>query len=323
MINMKFLKIMFWIIIIFFVIIAPTKLFAQNLNAIPAMFLERLQKWDSILVFKNIPYDIQIDKDSIRNQLDVYYKQNANGTQPIMLYIHGGGWNSGSKEFDFQKIKAIIDSGFIFVSTNYRLSPNPVELNNPNRIKYPDHVRDVAKAFSFLMKFLPLIGGDTSKICLIGHSAGGNIALTLGLMPQFLSDYKLDGSNIQCIINLDGAGLNIPDFIKVINGNYKNWFLNAFGTTEIEHQKASPLHQFARDRILPAILHIYQNTTHRSRFANQFADSISYYYNYIELMPIERYDHNEILNKFMDFSDYHSIEYNKKIFDFIRRFIKK
>lgn len=310
-------------IFIILILIFPKEIFTQNLSAIPAMFLERLQKWDSVFVFKNIPYDIQIDKDSVRNQLDVYFKGNDNELRPIMLYIHGGGWNSGSKEFDSQKIRSILDSGFIFVSTNYRLSPNPVDLNNLNRIKFPDHVRDVAKAFSFLMKFLPLIGGDTSKICLIGHSSGGNIALTLGLMPKFLSDYKLDGSNIQCIINLDGAGLNIPEFIKVINGSYRSWFLNAFGTTEAEHLLASPLHQFSRDRILPAILHVYQNTTHRTKFANQFADSVSFYYNYIELLEIQRFDHNEILTKFMDFSDYYSIEYNKKIFEFIRIFIKR
>lgn len=310
--------------LIFFVIInINVASYSQNINAVPSLFTERLQRFDSIMVFKDIPYDIQIDKDSIRNQLDVYFLNKTNTTQPIMIYIHGGGWNSGSKEFDSQKIRAILDSGFIFVSTNYRLSPNPVELNNPNRVKYPDHVRDIAKAFSFLMKFLPLIGGDTSQICLIGHSAGGNLALTLGLFPQFLADYKLNGSNIQCIINLDGAGLNIPDFVKVINGNYKSWFLNAFGNTEDEQRKASPIHQFARDRILPPILHVYQNTPQRSRFANQFADSISYYYNYIELIKIDRYDHNEILTKFMDFSDYNSTEYNRKIFEFLRRFIKK
>lgn len=296
---------------------------AQMFPSVPSLFLERLQKLDSVLIFKNIPYDIQIDKDSVRYQLDVYLKSNQNGTQPIMLYIHGGGWNSGSKEFDLQKVRAILDSGFIFVSTNYRLSPNPVELNNPNRIKYPDHVRDVAKAFSFLMKFLPLIGGDTSKVCLIGFSAGGNLALTLGLVPKFLEEQKLTGTNIQCIINLDGAGMNIPDFVKVINGSYRSWFLNAFGTTEAEQRIASPLHQFDRDRILPAVLVVYQNSFHRARFANQFADSISFYYNYIELLPINRYDHNEILQKFMDFSDFYAIEYNRKIFEFIRRFIKK
>lgn len=311
------------IIFIFCIVLVINSASAQNLNSVPTMFLERLQKIDSLLVFKNIPYDIQIDKDSIRNQLDVYFQPIPVGTRPIMLYIHGGGWNSGNKEFDIQKIRSILDSGFIFVSTNYRLSPNPVDLDNPNRVKYPDHVRDVAKAFSFLMKFLPLIGGDTSKVCLIGHSAGGNIALTLGLVPHFLEDYKLNGSNIQCIINLDGAGINIPEFVKVINGSYRNWFLNAFGTTEVEQRRASPLHQFSRDRILPAVLMVYQNTTHRARFANQFADSISFYYNYIELISIDRYNHNEILSKFMDFSDYYSTEYTNRIFEFIRRFIKR
>jgi len=319
---MKFIKHLSFFLIATLIPLNPHPIYSQNLNSIPSMFLERLQKWDSVFVFKNIPYDIQIDKDSIRNQLDVYFKSTFASPKPIMLYIHGGGWNSGNKEFEPQKVRAILDSGFIFVSTNYRLSPNPVDLINQNRIKFPDHVRDVAKVFSFLMKFLPRIGGDTSKVCLIGHSAGGNIAITLGLMPQFLEEYKLDGSNIQCIINLDGAGINIPDFIKVINGNYRSWFLNAFGTTEAEQIKASPLHQFPRDRILPPILHIYQNTTIRARFANQFADSISYYYNYIELLPVDRYDHSEILTKFMDFSDYFSKEYTNRIFEFIRRFIK-
>lgn len=297
--------------------------YSQDFSSVPTMFLNRLQKIDSIFIFKDIPYDIQIDKDSTRNQLDIYTKSTFTSSRPVMFYIHGGGWNSGSKDFDLEKVRKILDSGFIFVSTNYRLSPNPVELDNPNRVKFPDHIHDVAKAFAFLMKFLPLIGGDTSQICVIGYSAGGNLALTLGLVPSFLQHHKLSGSNIQCIVNLDGAGMNIPDFVKTINGTYKSWFLNAFGTTEKEQTEASPLHQFPRDKILPPVLIVFQNTANRKKFANQMADSLSYYYNYVELMPVDRYNHSEIISKFMDYSDFFSTEYNNSIFAFIRRFIGK
>lgn len=320
---MNFFKSLLLIFIVFSNILFAESKLQESIKNLPNLFLSRLVEVDSIYIFRDIPYDLLIDADSNYFKFDVYLPKNLDTLAPIIYFIHGGSWNSGDKRFDLQNVRVLLDSGFIFVSTNYRLSPKPPELNNPNRIKYPLHIKDVAQSFAFMVKFMKFVMGDTSRIAVIGHSAGGNLALSLALMPQFLATYNLQTNIIKAVVNLDGAGLNIRDFIKSINGGYKKDFLNAFGDDIEIQEEASPTLNFAKDRLLPNTLLVYENKPTRSRFSIELADSLTAYYNRVALMPINDYTHNEILSKFADNSDENSIEYTRQIINFIRSSFQK
>ena len=56
--------------------------------------------------------------------LDLYMAEKASKPQPLIIFIHGGGWKSGSKDRGafLQLIKEITDSGFALASVEYRLS---------------------------------------------------------------------------------------------------------------------------------------------------------------------------------------------------------
>ena len=58
-----------------------------------------------------------------RQTLDVYAPGQGKN-HPIVLWIHGGGWQAGDKTDVQVKPQAFVDRGFVFVSTNYRLLPN-------------------------------------------------------------------------------------------------------------------------------------------------------------------------------------------------------
>ncbi|GEM_PF-1275833 len=317
-----FVSLLFTFFAIFNILLAESKV-QESIRNLPNLFLSRLIEIDSVYIFRDIPYDLLIDADSNFYKFDVYLPKNLDTLAPIIYFIHGGSWNSGDKGFDLQNVRVLLDSGFIFVSTNYRLSPKPPDLKNPNRIKFPTHIKDVAKSFAFMMKFMQFVMGDTSRVAVIGHSAGGNLALTLALMPQFLAIHNLNTSNIKAVVNFDGAGLNIRDFIKTINGGYKRDFLNAFSENIEIQEKASPTLNFAKDRLLPNTLLVFDNKPSRAHYSLELADSLITYHNRVSLMPIDNFNHNEILSQFADNTNEESIEYTRNIINFIRSSFKK
>jgi len=85
-----------------------------------------------------------IKYDSIPNvavnllSLDVYQPNTSSGLRPVMVYIHGGSWNAGDKAWYVDDMaKLFTDSGYVFVSINYRLSPNPLDTLSTNAVRFP------------------------------------------------------------------------------------------------------------------------------------------------------------------------------------------
>jgi acetyl esterase/lipase len=293
---------------------------SNKLNTIINQIEAKAISTDSIIIIKNIIYKELNFKtyDSNRVMMDLYLPKldSINTKFPIIFFVHGGGWNAGDKTFSLEKAKAIVDSGFIFVSVNYRFSPNPVELDNPKRIIFPTHLLDVSDALDFCLQILPSFNGDTNNIILMGHSAGGNLVTSLVTLEPIIKKSYI--KNVASIVNFDGIGLNIPNFINEINGSYKEMFLNAFGNDSTEWVKASPIFNFNKNKKLPPFLILSQNNPVRIKYYNEFKDSLTLYGNIVKLQIYPNYDHNQLLMKFCDFSDNQSIEYTKMIFNFIK-----
>src|SRR5438045_5226381 len=62
-----------------------------------------------------------------RQTLDVYAPSEGK-MHPVVVWIHGGGWQAGDKKEVDKKPQAFVDKGFIFVSVNYRLLPDKVTI---------------------------------------------------------------------------------------------------------------------------------------------------------------------------------------------------
>src|SRR5687768_14149056 len=71
-------------------------------------------------VKRDIPY---AQSPHERQVLDVYSPRDAKNL-PVVLWIHGGGWQTGDKSSVQDKPQFFTDKGFVFVSTNYRLLPS-------------------------------------------------------------------------------------------------------------------------------------------------------------------------------------------------------
>lgn len=108
-----------------------------------------------------------------KNTLDIYAP--ANGARcPLVVWIHGGGWQSGSKELETGARTAVlrlVDRGYALASIDYRLSDDAT---------FPAQIHDVKAAIRFLRANATKLRLDPDRVVLWGTSAGGHLAALAG-----------------------------------------------------------------------------------------------------------------------------------------------
>jgi arylformamidase len=142
------------------------------------------------------PRELAYGSDA-RHRLD-FWRAGGKARAPLVLFIHGGGWSSGDKEYerDTAKPAHFLGKGFAFAALNYRLVPSvPVE----------QQVQDVASALAYVAAHADELGIDPRRIVLVGHSSGGHLAALIGTDPEFVK--RAGAAMPAAVILLDGAGL--------------------------------------------------------------------------------------------------------------------
>ena len=145
-------------------------------------------------VVKNIPYyeTAKLADPYMREMcnLDMYYPINGKSFATI-VWFHGGGLEAGEKAFP----KELLEKKFAVITVSYRLSPKAL---------CPAYLEDAAAALSWTFRNIAGYGGDTAKIFVSGHSAGGYLALMIGLDKHWLGAYGIDANRIAGLIPFSG-----------------------------------------------------------------------------------------------------------------------
>lgn len=122
--------------------------------------------------FLDIPYDT-LSEDQ---KLDIYLPEGAEGMLPVVVYIHGGGFEMGDRKYGhIHKLIESLDRGYAVASVSYRLSQEKV---------FPAAVQDVRNAIRYLRKHGGEYGLNGEQIGILGESAGGNLVAILAMDPQ-------------------------------------------------------------------------------------------------------------------------------------------
>jgi acetyl esterase/lipase len=125
------------------------------------------------------------DYERERCVLDVYLPE-APTNFATLVWFHGGGLKGGRKEsVDAginmpEVIRSLVRGGVAVVAPNYRLSP---------KAKFPAYIEDAAAAVVWTRAHIAEYGGDPNKLFIGGHSAGGYLALMVGLDARYLKKY--------------------------------------------------------------------------------------------------------------------------------------
>ena len=138
--------------------------------------------------------------------LDVQASPTASGC-PAIIWVHGGSWQAGDKSTRATNVKAdhFIESGFVFVSVNYRLAAED------NLIRWPDFGDDVAAATAWVIDNADSLGVDPERVSLIGHSSGAHLVSIVGTNPALLEAHGRSVGEVNCVVSLDSVTHDLTD----------------------------------------------------------------------------------------------------------------
>ena len=147
-----------------------------------------------------------------KHQFFLHFCPGSAVKEKVIVWIHGGGWNSGSP-FDFQYVgQFFAKEGYHCVSLGYRLSP---------KNKYPTQIEDVCAAYNKAMEYLSAQGIDCSQIIVTGPSAGAHLSAILCYGKIYQKKCRVDISNIIGFIGVAGPYLfhdQLSNTVKILLG---------------------------------------------------------------------------------------------------------
>ncbi|HET9504312.1 MAG TPA: alpha/beta hydrolase [Hymenobacter sp.] len=177
------------------------------------------------------------DFDAQRHRLDVYEPTaRAAAPRPVVLFIHGGSWNSGSKDdFMYKAIgRRLAKNGFVGVVISYRLSP---------QVRVPQQADDCARALAWAVNHIKEYGGDPARIVLMGHSAGGGLAALLATgSDTLLARHGLPRTAAHGVLLDDPAGLDMLDYLTKMQYEGDAQYLIPFTKSPAVWRQASALY---------------------------------------------------------------------------------
>ncbi|MDX2175837.1 MAG: alpha/beta hydrolase [Candidatus Sumerlaeia bacterium] len=143
----------------------------------------------------NIPYreasDATLD-DYARERcvLDLHLPEGVERF-PTVVWFHGGGIKGGEKHFP----EELRGAGIAVAAVNYRLSP---------RAKVEDAIDDAAAATAWVLREIESRGGDPERVFVSGHSAGGYLAMMVGLDKSRLPKHGAQPAQLAGIVPFSG-----------------------------------------------------------------------------------------------------------------------
>ncbi|HKH00752.1 MAG TPA: alpha/beta hydrolase, partial [Bradyrhizobium sp.] len=149
------------------------------------------------------PYQgVRIERDvkygaGERNLLDVFMPDTPSSQQPVLMFVHGGGFTAGDKRtsdspfYDNVMLWAV-KNRFVGVNTTYRLAPQS---------PWPGAAEDLAAAIQWVSDNIASRGGDPARVFLMGHSAGAVHVASYVSHPEF---HTVKGGGLAGAILLSG-----------------------------------------------------------------------------------------------------------------------
>lgn len=142
--------------------------------------------------------DVPIQKDIVYGKaggeelkLDLARPAKGEGPFPLVVCLHGGAWQIGHRSSMHPQVRLLAGHGYVAATVGYRLAP---------KHPWPAQVEDARAAVRFLRAHAKDYHIDPNRVAAVGGSAGGHLALLLGLMD----DGGEPPSKVQAVVNYFG-----------------------------------------------------------------------------------------------------------------------
>jgi acetyl esterase/lipase len=173
------------------------------------------------------------------NKLDVIYPHNATAPVPTVIYIHGGGWVFGDKAGAVLETLPYLKMGWAAVNVEYRMA---------SESKAPAAVEDCRCALRWIARNAKDYHLDPTRLVVTGHSAGGHLSLTTGMLKQsdgLDTNCPADKGEVQPKIAAIVNWYGITDVADLLTGaDWKTYAVAWFGSVPDRQEiarRVSPL----------------------------------------------------------------------------------
>lgn len=197
--------------------------------------------------------------------LDLWVPQGARKA-PLVLFVHGGGWQRGSKSNALGRALPghMLEQGYAFASIDYRLLP---------KASVEDQAADVAAALAFLLARAESLGIDRSRVVITGHSAGAHLVALVGTDERYLKAAGLSFADLDGVMPNDGAAYDVARQISAAGPRMRETYLAAFGSDPARQKALSPTHHAAAPNA-PAFLLLHVQRPDGAAQAKALAEAL-------------------------------------------------
>jgi para-nitrobenzyl esterase len=146
-------------------------------NACPQyrQYYQNLQSPERLFYYREFREGIEFRYDEDCLDLNIYTPKNASGC-PVILFFHGGGFNSGSNAEEPFRGFELAKRGIVTVFANYRVGVLGYFCHEEIEKKYHRNgnfgLDDQLQAIRWVRDHIGEFGGDNAKITIMGQSAG-------------------------------------------------------------------------------------------------------------------------------------------------------
>ena len=173
-----------------------------------------------------------------QTSVTIYRPKGWQGTLPVVMYYHGGGWVLGSKNTHDRLLRDLVhgtNSAFVFV--NYTPSPEA---------QFPVPIEQAFAATKYVAEHGDELGFDTTRLAIAGDSVGGNMA---AVIAQLAKERKGPTIRYQVLFYpVTDASLSQESYKEFANGPWltteaMKWYWDAYAPNKSDRKKpmASPL----------------------------------------------------------------------------------
>lgn len=165
----------------------------------------------------------EVGQPTLRLQLDVFVPPNATAAapQPLVVFVHGGGFVQGGKEANRSKALSYAQAGYVAASINYRLTPDNASSQALRVLAQTQAAEDLANAVRFLRHNAGLYHLDAGRVATIGGSAGGALSLMNAVdadtLPGAVSDFPGVSAKAQAALSTGATLIDVYDTVGLLS----------------------------------------------------------------------------------------------------------
>lgn len=254
-------------------------------------------------VFKkrNIVYDAEH-----KLALDVYAPRHSKEPKPVLVFIHGGNWAHGHKKLYRFFGKGMARKGLVSVVIDYRLAPNA---------DYKGMATDAARSIKWVKEHISAYGGDSTKIFVSGHSAGGHLAALVATDDSYFKSLGMP-QPLKGSILIDPFGTDMYTYLRISQAPQDSaYYYPVFTSNPEVWKKASPVFHL-HNGMPPFLLFVGGNTYPAIAYGtNQLQTALIPYQPDVKLIPVKRKHHVGMIFQFINPGN----KAYKEILEFIRQ----